>query len=75
MTIRYTATSRGGTWTEVGDRIAPGQPPMRFFEMHLTRVADTSWPTGDGPETALGSSSVVGRSPLRPVAAAQPGRL
>ena len=49
FTIRYTATLAGGTWTEVGDRIAPGQPPQRFFEMHLRRVSDTDWPAANGP--------------------------
>jgi len=49
FTIRYTATLAGGTWTEVGDRIVPGQPPQRFFEMHLTRVSDTDWPAANGP--------------------------
>ncbi len=44
MTIRYTATVKNGTWTEVGDRIAKDQPPVRFFEMTLTRVGDTDWP-------------------------------
>jgi hypothetical protein len=47
MTIRYTATIRNGTWREVGDRIAPGKDPVRFFEMNLKRVSDTKWP-GDG---------------------------
>jgi hypothetical protein len=49
FSIRYTATLAGGTWTEVGDRIVEGQPPQRFFEMHLTRVADTDWPAANGP--------------------------
>src|SRR4051812_3648073 len=49
MPIRYTATLHDGIWTEVGDRIAPGQPPQRFFEMHLTRVSDTDWPAANGP--------------------------
>jgi hypothetical protein len=44
MTIRYTATIGKGTWKEVGDRVAPGQEPVRFFEMNLTRVGDTDWP-------------------------------
>jgi hypothetical protein len=44
MTIRYTATIKDGTWREVGDRIAPGKEPVRFFEMNLTRVGDTHWP-------------------------------
>jgi hypothetical protein len=51
MTIRYTATLVGGTWTEVGDRIVPGRPPSRFFEMNLKRVGDSAWP-GAGAMTA-----------------------
>ena len=43
-TIRYTATVEDGVWHEVGDRIVPGQEPVRFFEMTLTRVGDTDWP-------------------------------
>lgn len=46
MTIRYTATLKDRVWTEIGERIAPGQAPVQFFEMHLTRVADTDWPNG-----------------------------
>ena len=49
FSIRYTATLAGGVWTEVGDRITAGQPPQRFFEMHLTRVTDTDWPAANGP--------------------------
>ncbi len=44
MTIRYTAVVKDGVWHEVGDRIAPGQEPVRFFEMRLTRVGDSTWP-------------------------------
>ncbi len=44
MIIRYTATIANGTWREVGDRIIPGQPPVRVFEMNLKRVGDTTWP-------------------------------
>jgi hypothetical protein len=44
MTIRYTATIAGGRWVEVGDRIVPGQEPVRFLEMNLERVGDTGWP-------------------------------
>jgi hypothetical protein len=44
MTIRYTAIIKNGSWREVGDRISPGSEPVRFFEMNLTRVGDTSWP-------------------------------
>ena len=45
-TIRYTATIKGTEWREVGDRIAPGKEPVRFFEMNLKRVGDTTWPAG-----------------------------
>ena len=44
MTIRYEAVVKDGTWTEVGDRIAPGQDPIRFIEMTLKRKGDTDWP-------------------------------
>jgi len=44
MTLRYTATIKGGTWLEVGDRILPGKEPVRFFEMNLKRMGDTHWP-------------------------------
>ena len=44
MTIRYTATLKDGTWTEVGDRIMPGKDPVRFFQMDLKRVGDSDWP-------------------------------
>lgn len=44
MTIRYTAVIKDGTWREVGDRIAPGKEPVRFFEMNLKRIGDTNWP-------------------------------
>lgn len=48
MTIRYTATLEAGKWHEVGDRVMPGQPPQRFFEMTLTRLGDSDWPAGGG---------------------------
>jgi hypothetical protein len=44
MTIHYTAVIKDGAWREVGDRIAPGKDPVRFFEMNLKRVGDTDWP-------------------------------
>ena len=60
MTIRYTATIKGGSWLEVGDRILPGKEPVRFFEMNLKRIGDTTWPA-------------AGRcSPSRPVPAQVP---
>jgi hypothetical protein len=43
-TIRYSATVKDGVWHEVGERIAGGQPPVRFFEMKLTRIGDSDWP-------------------------------
>jgi hypothetical protein len=46
MLIRYTATVKDGTWKEVGDRILPGQEPVRFFEMDLRRLGGTDWPAG-----------------------------
>ncbi len=51
MTIRYEATVQDGTWTETGDRIAPGQDPIRFFEMTLTRQGDTDWPAAGAVAT------------------------
>ena len=47
-TIKYTATLENGKWHEVGDRVVPGQPPQRFFDMQLTRVGDTDWPAAGG---------------------------
>lgn len=46
-TMRYAATVKGDAWFEVGDRVVPGQPPARFFEMRLKRIGNTSWPAGD----------------------------
>ncbi len=46
MTIRYTAVIKDGTLKEVGDRLEPGKEPVRFFEMALTRIGDTTWPAG-----------------------------
>ncbi len=43
-TIRYTAVIKGGSWHEFGDRIVAGQEPVRFLDMTLTRVGDSSWP-------------------------------
>lgn len=44
MILRYTATIKDGIWHEVGDRILPGKDPVRFFEMNLQRIGDTTWP-------------------------------
>jgi hypothetical protein len=47
MTIRYTTVIKDGTWKEVGDRIIPNKEAIRFFEMELKRLGDTSWPAAD----------------------------
>ena len=44
VTIRYVATIGPGTLKEVGDRVVPGRPPERIFEMELRRIGDTEWP-------------------------------
>jgi hypothetical protein len=43
-TLRYTATVKDGVWTEFGERLVPGQAPVRTFEMRLLRLGDTEWP-------------------------------
>jgi hypothetical protein len=48
--IRYTAKVQGDEWTELGERLMEGQPPMVIFEMRLRRVGPTGWPA----EGALG---------------------
>ena len=47
MTLRFTCVVKDGTWHEVGDRVASGQDPVRFFEMTLKRIGDTTWPAGE----------------------------
>jgi hypothetical protein len=47
MTMRFTATIKDGIWHEIGERIVAGKDPVRYFEMRLQRVGDTSWP-GEG---------------------------
>lgn len=46
MTIRFTAVIKDGTLHEVGDQIMPGKEPVRFFDMNLKRIGDTTWPAG-----------------------------
>lgn len=48
-TLKYTATLKDGMWIEVGERIEPGKPPVRTFEMQLRRVSGTDWPAGGAP--------------------------
>lgn len=43
-TIRYAATVSNGVWTETGERLVPGQPPVKVFEMRLQRIGDSDWP-------------------------------
>lgn len=45
MKIRYTAEISDGTWKEMGERIPPGGEAVQFFEMTLTRVGDSDWPS------------------------------
>jgi hypothetical protein len=45
MTIRYDVVIKDGEWTETGERITAGNPPVQFFEMKLKRVADSDWPS------------------------------
>lgn len=45
MTMRYTTTIKGNTWSEIGERIEPGKPPVRFIEMQLQRIGDSDWPS------------------------------
>lgn len=46
MIIRYTAVIKDGTLHEVGDQIMPGKEPVRFFDMNLKRIGDSTWPAG-----------------------------
>lgn len=46
-TLRYTATLSGGRWHEIGERIAGDAPPVKMFEMTLTRLGPSRWPAGD----------------------------
>jgi hypothetical protein len=55
LTIRYAAVITGDTWSETGDRIMPGRDTVRFFEMHLTRIGDTDWPTAGAVAPPPGS--------------------
>jgi hypothetical protein len=50
--IQYVAVVKDGTWHEVGDYVADGQPPRRFIEMRLTRLGDGQWPAGGAVDPA-----------------------
>jgi hypothetical protein len=43
-TMRYTAVIKDGHFSETGERIVPAQLPVKFFNMELTRLADSAWP-------------------------------
>lgn len=43
-TLRHTAVVQKGVWTEVGERLVEGQPPVRTVEMKLRRIGSTTWP-------------------------------
>lgn len=45
--MHYVADVTPTTFHEVGDFVMPGRPPMRSFEMTLTRRGDTDWPAAD----------------------------
>ncbi|GAA4017275.1 hypothetical protein GCM10022631_32400 [Deinococcus rubellus] len=47
VTLRYTAVFKDGTWTETGENIAEGKPPVKNFQMVLNRIGDTDWPNAD----------------------------
>jgi hypothetical protein len=70
-TIRYTAVIQGDAWHEVGDRVMPGQDPVRFFEMNLKREGDTDWPAV-GPGRCFASGRNAGHEGLRSYAPLPP---
>ncbi len=45
-TIRFTAHVTATTWQEIGEYVAGSAPPVKTFEMNLTKVGDTDWPLG-----------------------------
>ncbi len=47
ITMRYTAVIKDGHFSETGERMVPGQPPVKFFNMELTRLGDSSWPAAN----------------------------
>ncbi|MEO6801446.1 MAG: hypothetical protein ABI178_16030 [Rhodanobacter sp.] len=46
-TMRYTAVIKNGQFNETGERVVPGQAPVKFFNMELTRLGDSSWPAAN----------------------------
>jgi len=52
--VRFTAVVKDGTWHEVGEYIAAGQPPRRIVELNLKRVGDSAWPGAGAVDPAPG---------------------
>lgn len=44
ITMRYTAVIKNDHFSETGERLVPGQAPVKFFNMELTRLGDSAWP-------------------------------
>lgn len=44
ITMRYTTTIKDDTWSEIGERIEPSKPPIKFIELKLQRIGDNDWP-------------------------------
>jgi hypothetical protein len=42
---RYTATITGDRWDQIGEYVPKTGEPRKVFEMHLTRLGDTGWPS------------------------------
>lgn len=49
VTVRHVAVIEGDTWTETGERLLPGQAPVRTIEMRLRRIGATDWPAAGAP--------------------------
>lgn len=49
---RYTATITGDRWDQIGEYVPATGEPRKIFEMHLTRLGPTGWPSAGavGPD-------------------------
>jgi len=52
--VRFTARIKDGTWHEVGEYIAEGQPPRTIVELNLKRVGDSAWPAAGAVDPSAG---------------------
>lgn len=43
--MRFTATFGDNTWSQVGEYVASGRPPVQTFQMELKRIGPTDWPS------------------------------